>query len=378
MRCPAELLLKLCRAALYRAVPSGQQFPFFCPMKKPFSAALALAITLLAASCQKDDVDFTPPAVVEPASFIGLTARHSPHVQVFEFDPTHAQTFTTAAGAHIDLQANAFVRADGSVPTGPVILQFLELYTPVEMMLANKATTGWSFYSNSIRGLESGGEFNVKVIEKNTSQALQLTTGGAFVANKLIVRSPVPDRVLTSNSVNSMTTWVPDAGGPWADSTIWVEADTILMQPGNGNPSGPRGLISVPFSAGPAGSGGFFVIANWPSRMGWLNVDVLFPRSAPRIKASVRLDGGTDGATRVFLIPTGINGCFQPILNPQTNLLEIDGIPSGTELTAVVMRVLNGKYYFGTQRAPNAQGFVYQPQLEEISEDDLVRRLKQL
>ncbi len=53
-------------------------------------------------------------------------------------------------------------------------------------------------------------------------------------------------------------------------------------------------------------------------------------------------------------------------------------MPEGADLTAVILQVKNGKYYFGTHRAPAAAGFVYRPVLEEVSEEELVRRIRQL
>ncbi len=59
-------------------------------------------------------------------------------------------------------------------------------------------------------------------------------------------------------------------------------------------------------------------------------------------------------------------------------MLELDRVPQNTDLSAVVIQVKDGKYYFGTHRAPATSGFIYRPVMEEVSEEELVRRIRLL
>lgn len=320
-------------------------------MKRLFFGAV-LALTGLLAGCNKDkDV----PCVTNNDTLADFTRRHSPAVQTFTIDPTQWQTLKSAGGATISIGPDVFVRADGSLPTGNVRLLFQEIYSPGAMVLANLPTMAGP------KPLESGGEFNVRALEGNTP--LQL--GGI---RWFSIKYPVPARV-SDSSRDRMQQWVRILASGNPDSAQWVpRIDSI---------GGPLGVWRVDSSvAGQPVSN--FVITDWPDTLGWLNCDTYWASSAPRVTVHVAVLDGLQPGTRVFLVPTDLNGVFRPWWNSATQQAEQASIPTGAELTAVVLRIKDGKYYFGTHRAAAEDALVYRPSLREVSEVELIRLIQAL
>jgi hypothetical protein len=339
-------------------------------MKKLLWAIIAMAG--LATACQKDPDDLSCPQA-GPATFEGLTKRHSPPVQVFEFDPAVYQEIQTAGGGRVSIAPNIFIRPDGSLPTGRVKLLFQEIYSPAEMILANRPTMG-VYTSNSIRALplESGGEFNIRVIDGNTR--LRLTPGGQRYG--IYLRTRVPARV-SQDSRNRMSLWASRSLGGSADSAVWQQ---VQLAPDSVGPAVDSVRIFLTQFDTVNVQGGF-TTTQWPDTLGWLNCDA-YPFAFTNTTVSVavgdlRDDPRTQGF-RIYLVPALLNGAFRPYWNPTTFQAQQTGIPIGTDLTAVVLRIKDNKYFIGTQRALITDGFVFQPVLEEVTEDELVRRLQQL
>ena len=281
-----------------------------------------------------------------------LTRRQGAPVQTFTFDPTQAQVLHTLGGATIRINDNLLVRPDNSLPVGPVRLQVQEVYTPAQMVLTNLATQA--------RGgglLESGGMFNIRAYEGSTR--LKVRSGWSAVFS---VSWPVPPRV-SADLQNDMLTWALAGSDP--DSLAWIPvADSI---------SGPIAIWPSTDSSTWVRS---FTTVLWPDTLGWLNCDAYWQNPTPPVVARIDV-GGIMAGTRLFLIPTARNGAFRLYWNASTQQAE-QYVPAGLECTAVVLREIDGQLFFGSQRATVQDGFVYRPRLEALSEDEIVRRLREL
>ncbi|MBC7449129.1 MAG: hypothetical protein H7330_13840 [Hymenobacteraceae bacterium] len=333
-------------------------------MKKMLLAVLAVAG--LATACRKDNDDVVCPEPV-PASLENLMKRYAPPVQVFELTPNQLQTIRTAGGATLYINPDAFVRANNTVPDGPQKLEFQEIYSPAEMILADMPTQ--TLYGQP---LESGGEFNIRVWEG--TNRLKLQTSG----NNLQLLSPVPPRT-AADTRDSMRlwTWVPPVP-PRIDSSGWKAATrTVTVRTYTISPTGDTvfTINTVTRGIGVPVVGAQYSTTIWPDTLGWLNCDAYLPGAA-RVTVSVASEAATE--QRVYLIPHDRNGTFRPYPTPILNQFELYNLPSGLDLTAVVLQVKNGKYYFGTHRAPVTASFVYRPVLDEVSEEELVRRIRLL
>ena len=333
-------------------------------MKKLLLAALAVAG--LATACRKDDDVVTCPAP-GPASLDALTKQFAPPVQVFTFNPAQAQTIRSVGGATLTLAANGLVRPDGTAPTGPVRLQFQEIYDPSAMLLANMPTqTIWG------QLLESGGEFCVRAYEGATR--LRLRNQAANLT------SPVLPRISPARRDSmSLWTWMPrwssntDSSGWWpVTNTIMTSSYTINATTGDTTWFTSSTTIGVSVPA----TNSYYNNSVFPDTIGWLNYDVYLP-TPTSATVYVTLAAGAP-EQRVYLIPHDLNGAFRPYYDPAQQRFRQENLPAGTDLTAVVIQVRDGKYYFGTHRAPAADGFTYRPALEEVSEEELVRRIRLL
>ncbi len=328
-------------------------------MKKLLLAALAVAG--LATACRKDNDDVVCPEP-GPASLDGLRKRHAPPVQVFEFNSTIANTFRTAAGAQLVIQPNIFVRLDGTAPTGALKLLFQEIYTPADMVLADMPTV--TLYGQP---LESGGEFQIRVLEGTN----RLKLAPFAIRNSLVLNSPVPART-SADVVRQMQLWARTTGGlSRPDSAGWFLAQTPRDSLGFTQPI----PVQLDFQGG-GGNSPSFLTTTWPDTLGWLNCDA-YPPVPTRVTVGIDVDS-LPGELRAYLIPHDRNGAFRPRWTSWLNQFYYNELPPGLDLTAVVLRVRDGKYYFGTHRAPVADNFVYRPVLEEVSEEELVRRIRLL
>lgn len=323
---------------------------------------VAFAVAGLATACRKNDDEVACPAE-GPVSIDGFLKRHAPPVQVFTFDPTRAQTIRTASGARLEIQPNAFVRMDGIALTGPLRLEFQEVYTPSEMILMDMPTI-----AHYARPLESGGEFNIKVFDGDTRVMVRRRFW--FSESGLRLTSAVPARV-AADTRDRMLLWRSFGKISLPDSITWMPVVYPDTFPTSQIPLLPAALDTTSSAPAPPL---VYTNALWPDTLGWLNYDV-YPTTSTRIRVFVAGEFLAD--QRVYLIPNDRNGAFRPYwtLNSQ---FEQPMLPLGTDLTAVILRVKDGKYYFGTHRAPAADGFVYRPVLEEVSEEELVRRIRLL
>ncbi len=332
---------------------------------------LLWAIVLMAGwatACQRNDAaddDLACP-VPGPATFEALTKRHSPPVQVFTFDPTTDHVFQSAGGAYIRVSPNVFVRPDGTPPTGPIELRFQEIYSPGNMILANMPTM-----AGLMMPLESGGEFNIRVMDGTTR--LKLTPWGRRGGFQM--NSPVPARV-SPGTRNQMILWAASAFVP--DSVTWrqvtIPADSVgpAIFPANTpiQSDSINGTIVTGYST-----------TQWPDTLGWLNCDV-YPFNPTNTSVGVEVgDLNADPRTqgfRIYLVPAMLNGAFRPRWDMIALQAKQYGIPVGTDLTAVVLRIKDGHYFLGTQRAFITDGFVFRPVMEEVTEAELVSRLQAL
>ncbi len=331
-------------------------------MKKILLAALALALAGLATACRKED-DVTC-FDAGPASLETFTKRYSPKVQEFTLNATAGGTVRTIGGTTLTLSPQVLILPNGDLVQGNVTLSAQEIAVPSEMFLADLHST--TLYFSDGGGLESGGQFNIKIRQQN--QLLRLRADRRAWSG-LQVTTPVPARVSPENKYR-MTTWY--RLGVLSDTSCYgwapVQADTMGVKVLTDSTTLPNKEFYQAFYTSDS--------------LGWLNIDVIPYTTAPRVV--VEVNAGQDLRTlpphsyRVYLIPANLNGAFRLGYNYQTGNAWLHQTPAGLDLTAVVLRVKDGKYFFGTHRAPAADGFVYQPQLEEMSEQELVRRLRLL
>lgn len=132
------------------------------------------AAVLAFTACKKETT--TPePAAVNPGSWRIQLDGLKPAVQNFTLDAATGGTITGAKGGIFTIPANAFVTPAGQPVTGTVSVELMEVYSPLDMLLAEK-------YPRSYSGpLYSGGEFFLNV--KQGSMQLNLAPGQNYTAS---------------------------------------------------------------------------------------------------------------------------------------------------------------------------------------------------
>lgn len=330
---------------------------------KPHLLLWALG-AVLASSCRKDDVIDCGPAVPS-LTFQELTRRNAAPVQVFNLaNVAQAQVVRTAGGAELQLPAGGFLTPGGQPATGPAQVRLREIYTPIDMILVDLPTVtgpgGAPVGLASLPGgapLQSGGEFSIQVWQGG--QRLVPVPGGFQFG----LVSPRPARVSPSQSVDPMGWWqrpfpAPSpAGRP--DTSGWQRAPGFVLDTTG---AGGRRIYRTAFAL---------------DSTSWYNIDQLWQNAASAIaRYPIRVTVPAGGLTRVYFVPTQANGVFRGYPTAPTTWT-IGSVPVGPELTAVVIQEqANGPLRFGTQRV-RANDTVA-PVLEELTEAEIVQRLRQL
>jgi hypothetical protein len=324
-------------------------------------ALLFLGAALLT-GCRKEDVVLVsclPDNQAALQTFQDFLRRNGAPEQTFSFALNRTQTLTTAAGASIEIPANAFVLPTGAVATGQAELRLRELYTVPDMLLADMPTG--SLPNNTY--LASGGEFKLQVWQGST----RLRLAGAALANSsnaVTLISPLragQDSLRTSG----MTTWglaLPAA--TWTNTTL---------------------PVTTTFNAA---NGAFFHSTLPLDTLSWWNIDQLWNNNPilPRTTASFTFD--TDGAvstfTRTWLKPRDENALFPTYLTSSQasstipNTMSLLDVPVGSPLTAIVLQVRADGLYYGTQTALTQAGQTPHVALAKLTEAEILQRIRLL
>lgn len=179
-------------------------------MKKIFLPLALVTLTILGLnSCKKNDSPAIP-GIDDQASARLMQAffeKHAPKTERFSFDASAGGTLTLRSGTKITFPANAFVKPDGSLVAGSVIVSAKDILKASDMILANKPTV-----TSSGEMLESFGEIIVNASRNDT----------ALRINPAVVQRPP-------------TVMVPvgTATGAKREAPMW-EGDTTVSYTNNG------------------------------------------------------------------------------------------------------------------------------------------------
>jgi len=317
-------------------------------MKRFFLLLLGAGLVL---ACRKEDIVL----LQVPQPLEELRLRHSPGEQRFVFRLDQAQTVVTARGARLSLPPNAFRLPNGTQPTGLAELRVVEIYDVADMLLADMPTL-----TDAGDLLISGGEFRIQTWQGENR--LRMQTGVGLQTNTLTLESPMPAQRDTSARMTLWTRFLP--------STASIDS----MRPG-------RWVGWTPMQAPPVQSvNGFYRSAIPLDSLGWWNLDY-----GPASASSVSITVATEAAdqTKVYLRPVGMNGLarLSPTNSAGTRWVSRP-IPVGMAMKAVVLQSRDGKLYLGIQDqvAPANQpaGQPIFPRMEELSEAEIVRRIRSL
>jgi hypothetical protein len=310
-------------------------------------ALLCLGASLLLGCRKEDVVVWVPDGATTLAQ---LRLRNGPSQQTFAFDLNQPQTLTTAGAATIRFPANGFTLPNGQLATGRAEFRVVEIYSVPDMILADMPTT-------TDRGelLISAGEFRLQAWQGSTRLRLGSAALPSSIPVLLSLTSPQPAQLDTTR----MLLWQQTASLPTSspgDSVGWryVPGPQPLGMPNNFYQS----LLPL-------------------DSLGWWNLDQFWHAYANARIARVVVGAPAATETRVYLHPVGYNALAR--LYPGTDPAQWEiYMPVGADMQAIVLQSRNDKLYYGTLRVTTQDGLLIQPPLQELSEAEIVRRIREL
>lgn len=284
-------------------------------MKNAILSLLALA-TLGMVACKKHEV-IPPPT---PTSNLGsyFTDNENEAKQNFSINASTSNTFTGENGVKINVPANSFVYSNGTVVTGTIDFELIEVLNVSSMVSLNKTTT-----SNG-EILVSGGQIKL-IASQNSSQV--------FLAQDMAVEVKIP----TTNIDPQMALFVGNQNATgdvdWTSSVLdTTQQDTIIIV----NDTIGNGWVD------------YYSFDFTNDSLGWINCDYFWNNPAPETDIIAQLDTVYNYSnTSCFLVFTDINSVMSLHDYTVVNDGEFLGsnIPTGQPVTFVCISEIDGLYY---------------------------------
>lgn len=298
-------------------------------MKIHFRAALLL-LTAALLGCDKPDeglvVEQTEAPIGSLAEFHRLFA---PPQQIIHISTSQAQNVPLADGSVVFVPAQAFALPNGTTAQGTIELRARAVTQPINMLLGGLPTM--SFW----RPLESGGQAHFTAWLNGVPLHLRL---GFSLTLSLPQQSTA--------SLSGMGMW---KGFPVTGSVLtWVQDSARVRL--DGIPGGQQ----------------YYQAQLRTDSLGWFNVGQLWT-SSPADTTQLRADVAGDAAARVYVLPTRRSGIFMLKWNTQTRLMELYGVPAGSEVKVFALRAEGGKILVGAERVTLRRGYVFRRPLTPMS-----------
>jgi outer membrane protein assembly factor BamB len=311
-------------------------------LKQLIRYTVLLAMPLLG-GCEKgldtiicEDGSTTPPTTI-PASITVLTRELGAKPQTFSYDPTRQNRFTGLKGTIITIPANAFVRGNGAPITGPIELEVREVFSKADMVLTGTPT------SSNGQLLESAGEI---YLQPALDSSLRLSPQASI---QFLTQNPP-----NLSSTDSMRLFSGSGGGGCFTWEPVFDPGSSLRASGNG--------YQVNVSS-----------ALYNSGIGWFNCDRFYGAPSP---LSVAVDVQGDNIdpkvnTMVFVVFKTLNGSLRACTFTAPNTFSTGGVPSGSAVSVVVIRTLNGKLLYGRQDGTVTASQRFSPTMREVTTSEL-------
>lgn len=321
--------------------------------------AVILAFTaLLLVACQKEEkvYDYTYECVLceeeeeqeqnattnEAAKFL---ANHIPQNQLFTGDASEWLTYEGSQGTKITISPNSFADKDGKPVSGEITLVLNEIFTPSQMILANKMTT-----SNG-QLLSSGGELYLNV--QQNGEDLELINGKS-ISIKVPADKPDPDMALFTGG--------QDANGDFT----WVTNNTTVQSCNDSS--------SITFPSG--------YCFDLKSLFNWINCDYFYSDPRPLTEVEIVTPQGYDTSnTMVFAYIPSINSITDVRLFENQSYWIKGGyrLPVGLDVSFIAVYADGqGTYGYAYQQNTIVNNHQEILQFTTMSEQDLLQFLASL
>ena len=283
--------------------------------KRIIFAAIAFALTL--SSCKKD--------VVTPSSTGGksdvnaaLQLMAESEIQQTQFNASTSLNWLSAKGTRVLLSGNSLTHQDGSMYSGNVVMNFIDIYEPGDMILNQKPTVA----ENGVTLITSG-EFMVEFIADN---------------GETLVPSPYALSILTSGEFSVTQNMQAFQGGELGDEFVWVEDDSSIVD-------------SV-FDTVTNNTINIMNISSLDVGFGWINCDAYSLSVGPFFDVRTDMDSSFYSNSVVYYHDDVLNAVisvpYEEIINGRATYSVgqwYQGIPNNTELDVIVISFMDGEYY---------------------------------
>jgi hypothetical protein len=312
-----------------------------------------LSFSALLPACQFDsgvvvcEDGTTPgPGPAAPTALQQLYSQLGAPVQTLTYDPTRANTFTTAKGTVITIPANAFVK-NGQPVSAPLQLAFREIFSRADMVLSSMPTVSGG------QLLVSAGEVYLNTAQDST---VQMAPGAT-----IRLQTPRPANVAPQDSMRLFVG--PAGGGPGCfEWSVNTDPASRLQPTATGN------IITVSS-----------VLYN--KGVNWFNCDRFYASPSPRTTIKVTVTGADiDPAknTMVFAVFRTFNGSLRLCTFASPNVFTAEGVPQGASVSVVVIRTIGSTLYYGRQDGTVQAGESFAPVLKETTSAALIDDLNTL
>lgn len=284
-------------------------------MKKVILSLLVLA-TLGMVACKKNEVVPSPGSTSELNSFFEDNLNDAK--QSFSINTSTWNTFTGENGVKISVPANSFVNANGTMVTGTVQFELIEVLDVSSMVSLNKTT------SSNGEILVSGGQ--IKLTATQNSNQVFLAPGMAVQVSMPTANvDPQMALFIGTENDNGDVDWASSIGDTTQQDTIIIVNDSL-----NG------------------GWSNYYTFDLNNDSLGWINCDYFWNNNSPETDVTAQLDTTYNLSNTVcYLVFPNINSVISLSPNYQLN----DGkftaynIPTGQSVTFACISEINGVYY---------------------------------
>ncbi len=239
-------------------------------MKKMKILVIAmLGVTLATVSCKKDepttDPTVNPSAQALGAFFSGNTANE---VQQFTIDATTPGSISGSKGTVINFSGSSFETQSGTVVTGNVDIELIEIFSKADMIKLNKPTMA-NHPNGGLAPLISGGEF--KITASQNGEELNLRDGFNYFVTVPAANGVDPNMEIFYGTDDS-------------DTVVWNQADSSVIW-GQGN------QYSAYFDS-----------------LNWINLDYFMNQTGPQTTVQVEVPQGFNNQNcALFISFDGLN-----------------------------------------------------------------------
>ena len=218
--------------------------------------AMFTGMALIFTACDKDDAGTIPPP--EPVAIMAELQTYfndniEGQLEAFTIDAALYQSITSSNGTQLTFNSNSFKHSDGSLVTGDVTIELLEVFDKSGMIRMNAPTLG-NISGGVNAPLLSGGEFRVKAFQNG--EELELNNGYSYSVSSVAPNAGPADpnmRVFYGRNSDTLTwdmadsSWV-EAGGSnyftFFDSLNWCNIDQFM------NTNGPMTNVDIQLPSG--------------------------------------------------------------------------------------------------------------------------------